>query len=104
MIAGRETRMTAKLPMNQMNGMVMDATAAYKLQRQDIIRILVHFADIMKDFRIHVTYATDKIMTVHLADVRGFLAGRLRTVQRMTTHKTDMSKLYREKFLPGAPH
>jgi hypothetical protein len=96
--------MTVKLPMNQMNGMVMDATAAYKLQRQDIVRILVHFADIVKGFRIHVIYTTDKIMTEHLADVRSFLAGCFQTVRDMTTHKPDMSKLYTEKFLPGAPH
>ena len=96
--------MTAKLPMNQMNGMVMDATAAYKLQQQSDAVIFVCFADIVKDVYIHVIYAADKIMKKHTEEVRAFFSRWLETVQYVTTHKADMGKFYTKKFLPGALH
>jgi NitT/TauT family transport system substrate-binding protein len=150
----------AAMRTNETNGMVSDIAGAYKLEEDGIARIVVRFATIVKDFHIHVIYASDKIIAAHPDQVREFLAGWFDTIAFMQRNKAeavrigarvggvseeieskvydeiiptfstdgkfnpkalavlarsfvelgtlpsepDMSKLYTEQFLPGAPH
>lgn len=150
----------AALRTNQTNGMLTDIAGAYEFEQQGIARIVVRFGDIVKDFHIHVIFASNKIIAEHPDRVRAFLAGWFETIAFMHKNKAeavrigarvgnvseeieskvydeimptfstdgkfnpkaldvlsrsfvelgtlekepDMSKLYTEKFLPGAPH
>ncbi len=157
---GSDSPQVAALRTNQTNGMVIDVATAYKLEEDGIARTIVHFGDIVKDFHIHIIYASNKIMAAHPDQVREFLAGWFDTIAFMHGNKAeavrigaqvgkvseeieskvydeimptfstdgkfnpkalavlarsfvelgalpaepDMSKLYTEQFLPGAPH
>jgi NitT/TauT family transport system substrate-binding protein len=150
----------AAMRTNQTNGMVTDIASAYKFGEEGVARIVVHFGNIVKDFHIHVIYASNKVMAEHPERVREFLAGWFETIAFMHKNKAvavkigarvgnvseeieskvydevmptfsndgrfnpkalavlarsfvelgtlpkepDMSKLYTEKFLPGAEH
>ena len=150
----------AAMRTNETNGMVSDIAGAYKLEEDGVARIVVRFATIVKDFHIHVIYASNKIIAAHPDQVREFLAGWFDTIAFMQHNKAeavrigarvggvseeieskvydeimptfstdgkfnpkalavlarsfvelgtlpsepDMSKLYTEQFLPGAPH
>ena len=150
----------AAMRTNQTNGMVTDIASAYKFGEEGVARIVVHFGNIVKDFHIHVIYASNKVMAEHPERVREFLAGWFETIAFMHKNKPvavkigarvgnvseeieskvydevmptfstdgrfnpkalavlarsfvelgtlpkepDMSKLYTEKFLPGAEH
>lgn len=150
----------AAMRTNQTNGMVTDIASAYKFEEEGVARIVVHFGNIVKDFHIHVIYASNKIIAEHPERVREFLAGWFETIAFMHKNKPvavkigarvgnvseeieskvydevmptfstdgrfnpkalavlarsfvelgtlpkepDMSKLYTEKFLPGAEH
>jgi ABC-type nitrate/sulfonate/bicarbonate transport system substrate-binding protein len=150
----------AAMRTDQTNGMVTDIASAYKFEEEGVARIVVHFGNIVKDFHIHVIYASNKIMAEHPERVREFLAGWFETIAFMHKNKAvavkigarvgnvseeieskvydevmptfsndgrfnpkalavlsrsfvelgtlpkepDMSKLYTEKFLPGAEH
>jgi|SRR5579863_8854206 len=150
----------AAMRTNQTDGMVSDIAGGYKLEEDGIARIVVSFANIVKDFHIHVIYASNKIIAAHPDEVREFLAGWFQTIAYMQANKLvavrigarvggvseeieskvydeimptfstdgkfnpkalavlarsfvelgtlpsepDMSKLYTERFLPGASH
>ena len=157
---GTDTAQVAAMRVNQTNGMVLDVATAYKMEEEGNGHIVVNFGTIVKDFHIHVIYASNKIMTEHPEQVREFLAGWFDTIAFMKANKPeavrigakvgrvseeieskvydelistfstdgkfepkamaalarsfvelgtlptepDMSKLYTEKFLPGASH
>jgi putative hydroxymethylpyrimidine transport system substrate-binding protein len=150
----------AAMRTNQTNGMVTDIASAYKFEEEGVARIVVHCGNIVKDFHIHVIYASNKIIAAHPERLREFLAGWFETIAFMHKNKAvavkigarvgnvseeieskvydevmptfsndgrfnpkalavlsrsfvelgtlpkepDMSKLYTEKFLPGAEH
>ncbi|HXS39939.1 MAG TPA: ABC transporter substrate-binding protein [Stellaceae bacterium] len=150
----------AAMRTNQTNGMVTDIAGGYKFEEEGVARMIVRFGDIVKDFHIHVIYASNKVMGEHPERVREFLAGWFETIAFMHKNKPvavkigarvggvseeieskvydevmptfsndgrfnpkalavlarsfvelgtlpkepDMSKLYTEKFLPGAEH
>jgi ABC-type nitrate/sulfonate/bicarbonate transport system substrate-binding protein len=59
----------------------------FKLEEDGIGRILVRFGDRIKDFHVHVIYASRKLIERNPDAVRGFLAGWLDSVQYMRDHK-----------------
>lgn len=83
----------AALRTNQTNGMVTDIAGAYKLQEDGIARIVVHFGDIVKDFHIHVIFASNKIIAQHPDQVREFLAGWFETIAFMHKNKAVAVKI-----------
>ena len=52
-------------------------------------RILVRFGDRMKDFHVHVIYASRKLIDANPAAVSAFLAGWLDSVQYMREHSDE---------------
>ena len=84
---GADTPQVAALRTNQTNGMVIDIATAYKLGEEGIARQVVDFGDIVKDFHIHVIYASKKIIAEHPDQVRAFLAGWFETIAYMQKNK-----------------
>ena len=83
----------AAMRTNQTNGMVTDIASAYKFGEEGVARIVVHFGNIVKDFHIHVIYASNKVMAEHPERVREFLAGWFETIAFMHKNKPVAVKI-----------
>jgi ABC-type nitrate/sulfonate/bicarbonate transport system substrate-binding protein len=90
---GADTPQVAALRTNQTNGMVIDVATAYRLGEDGVARTVVHFGDIVKDFHIHVIYASEKIMAAHPDQVRAFLAGWFDTIAFMQKNKPEAVRI-----------
>ena len=85
----------AAMKRGDLDGSIMDIGNAFDLEKKGEGRILVRFTD-MKDFHIHVIFATDKIIADKPEAVRGFLAGWFETIRYMRKNKADTVKIAME--------
>jgi ABC-type nitrate/sulfonate/bicarbonate transport system substrate-binding protein len=70
----------------------MDIGNAFDLEKKGEGRILVRFTDI-KEFIIHVIYATNKAIANRPNDLRNFVKGWFDTIAFMRTHKDESVKI-----------
>ena len=82
----------AALKRGDTDGVIMDIGNAFDLEKKGEGRILVRFQDI-KDFIIHVIYATNKNIANRPDDLRKFLKGWFETIAYMRTHKAETVKI-----------
>jgi ABC-type nitrate/sulfonate/bicarbonate transport system substrate-binding protein len=85
----------AALKRGDIDGTIMDIGNAFDLEKKGEARILVRFTDI-KDFHIHVIFATDKAIASKPEIVRNFLKGWFETIAFMRSHKADTVKVAKE--------
>src|SRR5437870_13380788 len=78
----------AAMKRGDIDGAIMDIGNAFELEKRGDGRILVRFTDI-KDFHIHVIYATDKLIAQRPDAVRGFLKGWFETIAVMRQNKAE---------------
>jgi NitT/TauT family transport system substrate-binding protein len=78
----------AALKRGDIDGTIMDIATAFDLEKKGEGRILTRFGYI-KDFIIHVVYATDKAIASRPNDLRNFLQGWFETIAYMRTHKAE---------------
>jgi ABC-type nitrate/sulfonate/bicarbonate transport system substrate-binding protein len=78
----------AALKRGDIDGAIMDIGNAFELEKRGEGRILVRFTDI-KDFHIHVIFATDKLIADRPEAVRGFLRGWFETIAFMRKNKAE---------------
>jgi ABC-type nitrate/sulfonate/bicarbonate transport system substrate-binding protein len=78
----------AALKRGDIDGTIMDIGNAFDLEKRGEARILVRFTDI-KDFHIHVIFATDKAIAGKPEIVRNFLKGWFETITFMRSHKAE---------------
>src|SRR5215813_10841835 len=78
----------AALKRGDIDGVIMDIGNAFDLEKKGEGRILVRFTDI-KDFHIHVIFATDKLIAAKPDAIRAFLKGWFETIAFMRTHKAE---------------
>ncbi|MGH6740638.1 MAG: ABC transporter substrate-binding protein, partial [Bradyrhizobium sp.] len=76
----------AALKRGDIDGAIMDIGNAFDLEKRGVGRILVRFTDI-KDFHIHVIYATDKLIASRPDAIRSFLKGWFETIAFMRANK-----------------
>jgi ABC-type nitrate/sulfonate/bicarbonate transport system substrate-binding protein len=69
------------------DGMVADISSAFDLEKNGKARILMRFGDLVKDFHIHVIFATDKAIASRPAAVSAFLKGWFATIAFMRRNK-----------------
>ena len=72
---------------------VMDLATALQMQKLGQGRILTGFGDLVRDFHIHVIFATDKVIAERPAAVRGFLAGWFETIAWMRGHRAETVRI-----------
>jgi NitT/TauT family transport system substrate-binding protein len=82
----------AALKRGDIDGIVMDIANAFDLEQKGEGRILMRFTDI-KDFIIHVIYATNKAIASRPDDLRNFVKGWFETIAFMRTHKDESVKI-----------
>jgi NitT/TauT family transport system substrate-binding protein len=85
----------AALRRGDIDGAIMDIGNAFELEKRGEGRTLVRFTDI-KDFHIHVIFATNKLIAEHPDAVRGFLKGWFETIAFMRKNKAETVAIARE--------
>ena len=85
----------AALKRGDIDGLITDIGNAFELEKRGEGRILVRFTDI-KDFHIHVIFATDKVIGAKPEAVRAFLAGWFDTIAYMRKNKAETVKIAME--------
>lgn len=76
----------------EITGLVTDVGTALELQERGKGRILVRFNNI-KDFLVHVIFATNDVIAKRPDDLRKFLKGWFETIRYMRTHKAETVKI-----------
>ena len=79
----------AALKRKDIDGMVTDISTALTLEREGGMRILMRFGDLVKDFHIHVIFATNKDIAEKPAALRNFLKGWFETIAFMRQNKAE---------------
>ena len=82
----------AALKRGDIDGTIMDIGNAFDLQKRGEARVLVRFTDI-KDFHIHVIFATEKAIATKPEVVRNFLKGWFETIAFMRANKAETVKV-----------
>jgi ABC-type nitrate/sulfonate/bicarbonate transport system substrate-binding protein len=82
----------AALKRGDIDGAIMDIGNAFDLEKRGEGRILVRFTDI-KDFHIHVIFATDKAIASKPDVIRNFLKGWFDTIAFMRKNKAETVKV-----------
>jgi len=85
----------AALKRGDIDGVIMDIGNAFDLEKKGEGRILVRFTDI-KDFHIHVIYATDKLIAARPDAIRSFLNGWFETIAFMRKNKAETVAIAKE--------
>ena len=78
----------AALMMMQVDGFVADISTLLRAEEAGEGKILLSFGDLVKDFHIHVIFATDKLIATRPGAIRGFLAGWFETIAFMRANKS----------------
>ena len=89
---GRTKGQIVAMERGDTDGLVTDIATALQLQKEGKGRILVRFGDI-KDFIIHVIFATNKDIASRPDDLRKFLKGWFETIHYMRSHKAETVKI-----------
>ena len=79
----------AALKRKEIDGMVTDISTALTLERDGGMRILMRFGDLVKDFHIHVIFATNKAIAEKPDALRQFLKGWFDTIAFMRANKDE---------------
>jgi NitT/TauT family transport system substrate-binding protein len=90
---GTSAAQAAALKTNQIDGIVTETSTVFRLEEDGVGRILVRFGDRIKDFHVHVIYASRKLIDGNPDAVRAFLAGWLETVGFMRDHREQTTDI-----------
>jgi NitT/TauT family transport system substrate-binding protein len=85
----------AAMKRGDIDGAIMDIGNAFELEKRGEGRILVRFTDI-KDFHIHVIFATDKLIADRPEALRAFLQGWFETIAFMRRNKAETIAIAKE--------
>jgi NitT/TauT family transport system substrate-binding protein len=77
----------AALERGDIDGVVTDISTALELEKLGKARILTRFGQIVKDFHVHIIYATDKVIANKPDSVRAFLKGWFEAIAFMRHNK-----------------
>jgi ABC-type nitrate/sulfonate/bicarbonate transport system substrate-binding protein len=77
------------LERGDIDGVVTDISTALELEKAGKVRILMRFGDIVKDFHVHVIYATDRIIAGKPDALRAFLKGWFEAIAFMRHNKAE---------------
>lgn len=90
-IGGQVTQIAA-LRTHQTDAMVMDLTAAYRLEAAGQGRVLLNFGSIVPHFQMHVIHASNAILARDPDAVRRFLAAWFEAIAYMRANKDETVK------------
>src|SRR5215467_1339260 len=77
----------AALKTKEIDGMVTELSTAYTLEKAGEAKVIYSFGDLVRDFHIHVVFATNKLIAERPQAIRAFLAAWFETVAFMRGNK-----------------
>ena len=86
---GSTAAQTAALKTHQIDGMIVEANAGYRLEEDGGGRVLVQFGDRIKTFHVYILYARRAFADSSPEAVRAFLAGWFDTIAYMRAHRDE---------------
>jgi NitT/TauT family transport system substrate-binding protein len=86
---GSLSAQVAALKTHQIDGMMVEAGTAGRVEEQGVGRTLVTFGNIVKNFHIHVIFAQKAYITDHPKELQAFLAAWFESIKYMKTHKKE---------------
>src|SRR6185295_3881683 len=94
---GATTAQMAALKTRQIDGMIVEVNAGYRLEEEKSGRVLVQFGDLIKTFHIYVLYAHKDFAAKNPNAVKAFLAGWLETIDWMQKNREKTIEIVRVK-------
>lgn len=85
---GNDANRVAALKTKSIDAAIVNIAVATKYTQTGDGKVLLTFGDLVKDFHIHVIFATNKAIAEKPQAVRGFLAGWFETIRFMRANKT----------------
>jgi NitT/TauT family transport system substrate-binding protein len=92
---GTTAAQMAALKTRQIDGMIVEANAGYRLEEDGSGRVVVQFGDVIKIFHIYVIYARKGFAERNPQAVRAFLAGWFDTIAYMHAHREQTIDIVR---------
>jgi NitT/TauT family transport system substrate-binding protein len=92
---GTTTAQTAALKTRQIDGMVVEANAGYRLEEDGSGRVVVKFGDRIKTFHMYILYANKEFAQKNPDAVRKFLAGWFETIDYMFANRKETIEIAR---------
>lgn len=86
---GTTSAQTAALKTKQIDGMIVEANAGFRLEDDGSGRVLVQFGERIKTFHTYVLYARKDFAKTNPAAVRNFLVGWFDSLAYMRAHRTE---------------
>jgi ABC-type nitrate/sulfonate/bicarbonate transport system substrate-binding protein len=84
---GNDANRVAALKTNSVDAAIVNITVATKYVKSGEGKVLLTFENLVKDFHIHVIYATNKAIAAKPKAISGFLAGWFETIKFMRANK-----------------
>jgi ABC-type nitrate/sulfonate/bicarbonate transport system substrate-binding protein len=90
---GDDANRIAALRTKSIDGAIVNLAVALKFVQSGEGRILLRFNDLLKDFHVHVIFATDKAIATKPAALKSFLAGWFETIGFMRGNKAETVRI-----------
>jgi ABC-type nitrate/sulfonate/bicarbonate transport system substrate-binding protein len=92
---GSTAAQMAALKTRQIDGMIVEANAGYRMEEDGSGRVLLRFGDRIKMFHIYIVYARSGFAHTSPDAVRAFLAGWFESVAFMREHRAETIDIVR---------
>jgi ABC-type nitrate/sulfonate/bicarbonate transport system substrate-binding protein len=93
---GDDANRVAALKTKSVDAAIVNLAVALKYAQTGEGRVLLRFGDLVRDFHIHVIFATDKVIAERPQAVRGFLRGWFETIAFMRQNKAETVKIAKD--------
>jgi NitT/TauT family transport system substrate-binding protein len=93
---GNDANRVAALKTKSIDGAIVNLAVALKYVQSGDGKILLRFKDLVKDFHIHVIFATDKLIAAKPEALRGFLKGWFESIAFMRGNKAETVRIAKE--------
>jgi ABC-type nitrate/sulfonate/bicarbonate transport system substrate-binding protein len=93
---GDDASRVAALRAKALDGAIVNLAVALNFVQRGEGRILLRFNELLKDFHVHVVFATDKAIAAKPGPLRAFMQGWLETIAFMRSNKAKSVEIARE--------
>jgi NitT/TauT family transport system substrate-binding protein len=100
---GENAARVAAVRSRALDGCIVDLASALNYEQRGGGRVLLRFGDLVKDFIIHVIFATDTSIAEKPEALRGFLAGWFETIRFMHRDKAKSVEIAAQVMGTDAP-
>ncbi len=93
---GDDANRIAALKTRSLDGAIVNLAQALNFVQRGEGRVLLRFGELVKDFHIHVIFATDKAIAGKPGALRGFLKGWLQTIAFMRKNRNETVEIAKD--------